>query len=184
MSLSYKKLAVKFAQKILGRPIGSFYAPKTEYYNFDALWQDNRIKSRTVAQLAKYLSRNVRGLNGINKIVATDTVTVNFSFGTVPVISSVAERLGKDLLIWSESDNADVDPHRVFGKLNKNDRVLIVHDLLRGAITIKDVVNTIAARRCKIKGIVILINTTDATELSQIGSFNVGYPVPIYSFVS
>ncbi|MFA5795488.1 MAG: hypothetical protein WC980_10545 [Candidatus Brocadiia bacterium] len=187
MSEIYGKLALKFARKVTGieKEIAGFYDPKTEYYNFDALWQDLIIKSKVIAKVKEFIATEVDGLFTISKILATDTVTINYSFGSIPIISQVCDLLKKDMIIWSENpDTSKVGP-KMFGKLTDKDEVLIVHDLLREAITITDIVNTLSSTsKCKIKGIVVLLNTTDRTELSQLGNFSIKYPVPIYSFVS
>ncbi|MFH1228561.1 MAG: hypothetical protein V1701_11755 [Planctomycetota bacterium] len=187
MSEIYSKLALKFAQKAIGvdKEIPGFYDPKTEYYNFDALWQDIIIKSKVIAKIKEFIATDVGGLYTVSRILATDTVTINYSFGSIPIISAVCDLLKKDLLIWSENPETHKAGHKMFGKLTDKDEVIIIHDLLREAITITDIVNTLSSTsKCKIKGIVVLVNTTDKTELSQLGDFSIKYPVPIYSFIS
>lgn len=183
MSTIYQKLSLKFSQKVLGsdKEIPGFYDGTTEYFNFDALWQDIIVKNKVILKVKEFIASDVINLYPVTKILATDTVIINYSYGSIPIVSAVCDILKKNLVIWSEG----ADKSKLFGAVSDKDEVLIIHDLLREAITLKAIINTLTATsKCKINGIVILVNTTDKTELSRLGDFPVKYPVPIYSFVS
>jgi len=187
MMANYKDLSAQFSRKVLGadKPIPGFYDSGLEYFNFDALWEDNSVKDKVIAGLQDFISREVPELNKITKILGTDTVTINYSFGTLPVVSVVSHLLKKDLVIWSERGDLARNAPKIFGKISDNDEVLIVHDLLRETIIVKSILDTlVSASKCKIKGVVILMNTTNKKSLSEIGYTQIAYPVPIYSFAS
>jgi orotate phosphoribosyltransferase-like protein len=187
MSAIYQNLSLKFSQKTLGSDaeIPGFYDPKTEYFNFDALWKNLTVKNKVILKVKEFIASDVANLYPVTKILATDTVIINYSYGSIPIVSAVCDLLKKNLVIWTESAESDKGGSKLFGDVSDKDEVLIIHDLLREAITLKGIVNTLTATsKCKINGIVILVNTTDKTELSQLGDFPIKYPVPIYSFVS
>lgn len=187
MITNYQSLATGFAQKILGvnKLIPGFYDSGLEYFNFDALWEENSVKDKVIAGLSDFISREVPELNKITKILGTDTVTVNYSFGTLPVVSVVAHLLKKDLVIWSERGDLARNAPKIFGRISDNDEVLIVHDLLRETIIVKSILDTlVSVSKCKVKGVVILMNATSKKSLSEIGYTKIAYPVPIYSFIS
>ena len=185
MMADYKDLSAQFSRKILGvdKPIPGFYDSGLEYFNFDALWEENSIKDKVIAGLKDFMARQVPELNKITKILGTDTVTVNYSFGTLPVVSTVAHLLKKDLVIWSERGDLARNAPKIFGKISDNDEVLIVHDLLRETIIVKSILDTLLAScKCKVKGVVVLVNVTGKKSLNEIGYTGMAYPVPIYSF--
>ena len=187
MMVNYKELSDRFSRKILGadNPIPGFYDSGLEYFNFDALWAESGVKDKVIAGLKDFISRQVPELNKITKILGTDTVTVNYSFGTLPVVSVVSHLLKKDLVIWSERGDLARNAPKIFGKISDNDEVLIVHDLLRETIIVKSILDTLlAGSKCKIKGVVVLVNATNKKSLSELDYTKIAYPVPIYSFVS
>lgn len=188
MNSSYQELYRRFCKKALGseQDILGFYDAETEYFNFDALWQNSVVKSKVVRSLTEFVSHNVPNLNKVTKILGTDTVTINYSFGTLPLVSPLCDLLGKDLVIWSEYGSVASGASRVFGRLTDNDEVLVIHDLLRETITLRAVLDNIAdASKCKVNGIVVLVNITGKTMLSQLVTLKkIQYPIPIYSFVS
>jgi len=187
MMANYKELSVQFSRKLLGadKPIPGFYDGDLEYFNFDALWAESSIKDRVISGLKDFISSQVPELNKVTKILGTDTVTVNYSFGTLPVVSVVSHLLKKDLVIWSERGDLARNAPKVFGKISDNDEVLIVHDLLRETVIVKAILDTlVSVSKCKIKGLVILVNATNKKSLSEIDYAKITYPVPIYSFVS
>ncbi|MBI5778689.1 MAG: hypothetical protein HZA49_04475 [Planctomycetes bacterium] len=186
MITNYQSLAEGFAKKVLGanKPIPGFYDSGLEYFNFDALWDDNKVKDSVITALRDFMAREVVDLNKVTKILGTDTVTVNYSFGTLPIVSTVAHLLKKDLVIWSERGDLARNAPKVFGKISANDEVLIVHDLLRETVIAKAILDTlVAASKCRIKGVVVLVNAANKKSLSEMGYTKIAYPVPIYSFV-
>lgn len=188
MSKAYKATALEFSRKVFGSrnaALSGFYNDKIEYFNFDALWTEYAVRRRVAAQLSRFIRRNVRGLGSVTKILGTDTVTVNYSFGTLPLAGALADTLEKDLLIWSETGDLPTGQPKLYGQVSRSDKVLIIHDLLRETITLKSLVTTLLSKtRCRIAGIIVLVNTTSKTELRQLGDFKINYPVPIHSFVS
>ncbi|MEK7309700.1 MAG: hypothetical protein AAB038_02655 [Planctomycetota bacterium] len=187
MMANYKDLAAQFSRKVLGadKPIPGFYDSDLEYFNFDALWEENSIKDKVITGLNDFISREVPELNKVTKILGTDTVTVNYSFGTLPVVSAVSHLLKKDLVIWSERGDLARNAPKIFGKISDNDEVLIVHDFLRETVIAKAIIDTlVAGSKCRIKAVVVLLNAANKKSLSEIGYTRIAYPVPIYSFIS
>ncbi|MEW6026517.1 MAG: hypothetical protein AB1599_04405 [Planctomycetota bacterium] len=187
MMVDYKGLSDRFSMKVFGadKPIPGFYDSGLEYFNFDALWEDGRVKDSVITAIKDLISREVVDLNKVTKVLGTDTVTVNYSFGTLPIVSTVAHLLKKDLVIWSERGDLARNAPKIFGKISDNDEVLIVHDFLRETIIVKAILDTlVSASKCRIKGVVVLVNAANKKSLSDIGYTQIAYPVPIYSFVN
>lgn len=187
MITNYQSLAESFARRVFGsdKPIQGFYDSGLEYFNFDALWEDSRVKDSVIAALRDFISREAGDLSRVTKILGTDTVTVNYSFGTLPIVSTVAHLLKKDLVIWSERGDLARNAPKVFGKISDSDEVLIVHDFLRETIIVKAILDTLtASSKCRIKGVMVLVNATNKKSLSEMGYTKIPYPVPIYSFIS
>jgi hypothetical protein len=187
MITDYQSLSTGFAQKVLGadKSIPGFYDSGLEYFNFDALWEENSVKDKVIAGLRDFISREVPEFNKITKILGTDTVTINYSFGTLPVVSVVSHLLNKDMVIWSERGDLARNAPKIFGKISDNDEVLIIHDLLRETIIVKSILDTlVSVSKCKIKGVVVLMNVINKKSLREIDYTRIAYPVPIYSFVS
>ncbi|MDI6733470.1 MAG: hypothetical protein QME16_06095 [Planctomycetota bacterium] len=188
MQNGYERIYRQFCDKVVGSDKGiiGFYEPVLEYFNFDALWQNAAVKNRVVNVLKDFISSEVKDINSVTKIVGTDTVTINYSFGTLPIVGPLCDLLGKDLLIWSEKGNLATGGPKLFGRYEDRDEILIVHDFLRETIVLQSILNTIiAVSKCRINGIVVLVNIASKSKREQLAKFdNITYPIPIYSFIS
>lgn len=140
------------------------YDVQKNYINIDKVWGDPAKLSK-ISDLLKSLIENIYP-NKDFKLLAPDKEIV--VFGILPIACLLSEKMNVPLVIWKENARP-LTGESIFFNLDKNDKLLILHDVTTWGGTIRRILNELESTN-KVIGVFSLV---DKGELKE--SFNVPY---------